>query len=160
MAARYVGKYIGKHMVSTHSHPKVAAQKTKILKMMILGFNTQPPEGGCKQAIQPSIVVKPFQHTATRRWLHVVLCYAHYAVGFQHTATRRWLRAIIKRIDITTNVSTHSHPKVAANSNAPALYQRKVSTHSHPKVAAIIVKLATNLMLKFQHTATRRWLHQ
>ena len=35
------------------------------------------------------------------------------------------------------DVSTHSHPKVAAKSYCRILDGDKVSTHSHPKVAAI-----------------------
>ena len=34
------------------------------------------------------------------------------------------------------NVSTHSHPKVAAGAVALQSIERQVSTHSHPKVAA------------------------
>ena len=37
------------------------------------------------------------------------------------------------------NVSTHSHPKVAALGRDFALHELAVSTHSHPKVAASIV---------------------
>ena len=33
--------------VSTHSHPKVAAESRESLTNDKLGFNTQPPEGGC-----------------------------------------------------------------------------------------------------------------
>ena len=34
-------------MVSTHSHPKVAAYTAKVQASDLSGFNTQPPEGGC-----------------------------------------------------------------------------------------------------------------
>ena len=34
--------------VSTHSHPKVAADKDPEMIIAVLGFNTQPPEGGCE----------------------------------------------------------------------------------------------------------------
>ena len=37
--------------VSTHSHPKVAAVNVAKVTIAINGFNTQPPEGGCKSAI-------------------------------------------------------------------------------------------------------------
>ena len=33
-----------------------------------------------------------------------------------------------------------------------------VSTHSHPKVAADFVKILRTGIKRFQHTATRRWL--
>ena len=56
--------------VSTHSHPKVAAQEQYFPLNSTWSFNTQPPEGGCFVAIV-------------------------------------YLLGVLK-------VSTHSHPKVAA----------------------------------------------
>ena len=56
--------------------------------------------------------------------------------AFQHTATRRWLLGGYLLINQTGNVSTHSHPKVAAPPDPEQLYRQLVSTHSHPKVAA------------------------
>ena len=55
---------------------------------------------------------------------------------FQHTAPRRWLRLNMDRADKSTDVSTHSHPKVAAALVVSSSYLLLVSTHSHPKVAA------------------------
>ena len=64
-------------------------------------------------------------------------CCGDQDVGlFQHTATRRWLRSINYVRNFSGNVSTHSHPKVAA-------------------FDCLIALLAQAL---FQHTATRRWL--
>ena len=99
---------------------------------------------------------------------------------FQHTATRRWLRGIVLGSLDPIIVSTHSHPKVAAALIPSILSMLKVSTHSHPKVAAnanflyyqpiqrfntqppegggIKRDLVTDVTVKFQHTATRRWL--
>ena len=57
-----------------------------------------------------------------------------------------------------TDVSTHSHPKVAALNQVILLGNVGVSTHSHPKVAAVINSLRTIRDELFQHTATRRWL--
>ena len=57
--------------VSTHSHPKVAAGITFGFCSSISGFNTQPPEGGCKIIGFAKGVKDVFQHTATRRWLLV-----------------------------------------------------------------------------------------
>ena len=101
---------------------------------------------------------------------------------FQHTATRRWLHYFKINQQSKTGVSTHSHPKVAAliffafcrpvrsfNTQPPEggciqhLIDRSgldiVSTHSHPKVAAPTNTIKNAPMTKFQHTATRRWLH-
>ena len=124
-------------LVSTHSHPKVAA--------FIIRFRLKWLR---------------FQHTATRRWLQarcsgMARCYevsthSHPKVAattvaplaepckwFQHTATRRWLHGTISIKLAPDYVSTHSHPKVAA--------LHKVNQQE--------VKL-------FQHTATRRWLQR
>ena len=54
-------------------------------------------------------------------------------------------------------VSTHSHPKVAAKTVVVSDVDNLVSTHSHPKVAAKL-KEAKDTAIMFQHTATRRWL--
>ena len=99
-----------------------------------------------------------FQHTATRRWLHFLWVGGRNLMAFQHTATRRWLHKGNNFLVFTTNVSTHSHPKVAATVACITCKRYKrfntqppeggcllnftntcficVSTHSHPKVAA------------------------
>ena len=80
-------------LVSTHSHPKVAA----------LYF------------LDAALRVSLFQHTATRRWLRQTVLYCQTTLGqFQHTATRRWLRTDFEKGAQILKVSTHSHPKVAA----------------------------------------------
>ena len=78
------------------------------------GFNTQPPEGGCKIALRISLILTVSTHS-------------HPKVAANY-------------ISITEDnflVSTHSHPKVAAPPNKKPAQWRAVSTHSHPKVAAI-----------------------
>ena len=55
-------------------------------------------------------------------------------------------------------VSTHSHPKVAACSLSITYFLSNVSTHSHPKVAASGIIMTLRYFIMFQHTATRRWL--
>ena len=57
-----------KGVVSTHSHPKVAAAHCLA-----------------------SAACELFQHTATRRWLLDVEGGDYQVIEFQHTATRRWL---------------------------------------------------------------------
>ena len=78
--------------VSTHSHPKVAAGVGRGASRHWISFNTQPPEGGCAFSMPQRIEKVRFQHTATRRWLHVDNA----------------------KSDLIVKVSTHSHPKVAA----------------------------------------------
>ena len=62
------------------------------IKLIVDGFNTQPPEGGCAEL-------------RNGLWL---------GIEFQHTATRRWLRFMTPLWGFLRGVSTHSHPKVAA----------------------------------------------
>ena len=121
--------------VSTHSHPKVAASPGRAMFLLIGSFNTQPPEGGCDRQQLGVAVSTEFQHTATRRWLQSPQLHQTHRLEFQHTATRRWLLGSIPAPNLLTIVSTHSHPKVAAN-----IAQQSTPTD------------------KFQHTATRRWL--
>ena len=121
--------------VSTHSHPKVAACCFSKLKPATWGFNTQPPEGGCVWADIFALLNKKFQHTATRRWLHYLLQF----------------------LQINLAVSTHSHPKVAAQSSAN---EANNNAFQHTATRrwlrfSFCLKLVYN---KFQHTATRRWL--
>ena len=78
---------------------------------------------------------------------------------FQHTATRRWLPSNRFPQDRRGVVSTHSHPKVAAAPCFAFLQGFVVSTHSHPKVAALFCMPQTPRLM-FQHTATRRWLRE
>jgi len=42
---------------------------------------------------------------------------------------------------VRDEVSTHSHPKVAASAQQTMLKLAGVSTHSHPKVAAIQIAI-------------------
>ena len=64
-----------------------------LVHQQVIRFNTQPPEGGCKIFIDTKVLKIMFQHTATRRWLLI----------------REFFNKKKKK------VSTHSHPKVAAN---------------------------------------------
>ena len=118
--------------VSTHSHPKVAAVRAPHF-LSGAGVSTHSHPKVAAPTSQTARLQMPFQHTATRRWLLVLL----FSKDLQQ-------------------VSTHSHPKVADNRRG-AVFQIAVSTHSHPKVAA---RLSGWWRMRegFQHTATRRWL--
>ena len=109
---------------------------TKLNKFVVLGFNTQPPEGGCSKITLFSFLKSLFQHTATRRWLPLIL------LGFSPQIS----------------VSTHSHPKVAAIS-----FHYKISFcccfNTQPPEGGCKAKVSYNTARRwFQHTATRRWL--
>ena len=76
---------------------------------------------------------------------------------FQHTATRRWLRGISVIDSIFRNVSTHSHPKVAANCAFLLNFQR-LFQHTATRRWLQIIPCVNGGLIMFQHTATRRWL--
>ena len=57
----------------------------------IIGFNTQPPEGGWDRLLMKSECCMRFQHTAARRRLDEVCCIRVDFSRFQHTAARRRL---------------------------------------------------------------------
>ena len=166
-------------------------------------FNTQPPEGGCNLELLEKIH-KPLvsTHSHPKVAASALVNLGGFLRGFQHTATRRWLPSWSSSSSITASfntqppeggcmvcvcfavlvvvVSTHSHPKVAAQTKHVDFACQNVSTHSHPKVAArycirfsrpdhcfntqppeggcIKRDLVTDVTVKFQHTATRRWL--
>ena len=107
-----------------------------ILRFHKVCFNTQPPEGGCGDQFLPILIARLFQHTATRRWLPSMRLVFSIPCRFQHTATRRWLPHTPAEQPKSVQVSTHSHPKVAALIAAGYNNCLPVSTHSHPKVAA------------------------
>ena len=145
-------------IVSTHSHPKVAAKSGDILFLSGFSFNTQPPEGGCYAHFGADGLAKLFQHTATRRWLpknngsvlffSLVSTHSHPKVAAKDTdednldavvSTHSHPKVAASQMSSHVqagDVSTHSHPKVAADYNGTYSSQRQVSTHSHPKVAA------------------------
>ena len=104
--------------------------------------------------------VGEFQHTATRRWLLVFLLVHHQSLMFQHTATRRWLPGNYNYIELRFKVSTHSHPKVAADRHNDSIRHKQFQ---HTATRRWLLYAANNITFTaeaaFQHTATRRWLH-
>ena len=170
---------VRKCVVSTHSRPKAAGQGLTATGLTCERFNTQPPEGGWRQAKAHRPTQERFQHTAARRRLgsnksiigpttrfqHTAARRRLAAVGiggtagilFQHTAARRRLALCAVRRGLPYGVSTHSRPKAAGSSlqfgNAAAV----VSTHSRPKAAGAL-RYTRGRRRGFQHTAARRRL--
>ena len=100
--------------VSTHSHPKVAADKDPEMIIAVLGFNTQPPEGGCKVKAHIFLGDYSFNTQPPEGGCQVLKTVHKSLFVFQHTATRRWLQICAAESWALVTVSTHSHPKVAA----------------------------------------------
>ena len=78
-------------LVSTHSHPKVAAPPLCISTTFFVSTHSHPKVAATASSL-PSSSLSVFQHTATRRWLPIVNLFFTQLIF----------------------VSTHSHPKVAA----------------------------------------------
>ena len=77
--------------VSTHSRAKAAAYCIRSSNLDVLGFNTQPREGGCSGHFIGYAKSLLFQHTAARRRLHGHNFTQTRVTSFQHTAARRRL---------------------------------------------------------------------
>ena len=122
-------------VVSTHSHPKVAAlrarkplktslfQHTATRRWLRRGcpalcrrgcFNTQPPEGGCSPTPSTKPCESCFNTQPPEGGCEGCAKERKTPFWFQHTATRRWLLRRAYHGIRCAAVSTHSHPKVAA----------------------------------------------
>ena len=122
------------------------------------GFNSQPPEGGCRSGSsgkKPSMRFQLtaarrrlppkngqgfgyllFQLTAARRRLPRATRHSVTSSKFQLTAARRRLRTAGSKFPVFGEVSTHSRPKAAAFLHCVKQGTHQVSTHSRPKAAA------------------------
>ena len=113
-------------LVSTHSHPKVAASLPILNVLYPHSFNTQPPEGGC-----------------------LLFCVGIYLMTCFNTQPPEGGCLFGLSITPLQIVSTHSHPKVAAFCLRWSFFSATVSTHSHPKVAASKFRLTIFALLSF-----------
>ena len=135
MAAKAYAKLTPQQIVSTHSHPKVAAHELDVIHHK-----------------------KLFQHTATRRWL-LVARRTDNQQPFVSTHSHPKVAAYcLPAKGKPSAVSTHSHPKVAA-------FIAKVGKKTQPKFQHTATRRWLHLtalcflsLPMFQHTATRRWL--
>ena len=144
--------------VSTHSRPKAAgyamyqgAEESRVFQHTAarrrlpkrttalhprLGFNTQPPEGGCpwfKLAMHDDGM---FQHTAARRRLSRLLPLTCALAMFQHTAARRRLVNLV--VFLTPVICFNTQPPEGGWRLQNELIDPLiVSTHSRPKAAGL-----------------------
>ena len=136
VAASTNGRDLTLSWVSTHSHPKVAAPLLRGLFVGGVSFNTQPPEGGCRPRQSGCRLGGCFNTQPPEGGCRAGRSRYQINHEFQHTATRRWLHLSELQFQAWADVSTHSHPKVAAAGGGGVRRRAAVSTHSHPKVAA------------------------
>ena len=123
--------------VSTHSHPKVAAQ-TKPGEDLYEDVSTHSHPKVAALLNRPHAGGIAFQHTATRRWLPSFTSSRYFSANVSTHSHPKVAAFFHQCRSVTANVSTHSHPKVAAGFFISIITTIKVSTHSHPKVAAIV----------------------
>ena len=121
--------------VSTHSHPKVAARVGASVGQAINGFNTQPPEGGCRCRNKTWLWLCGFNTQPPEGGCRINGKWPIKFSRFQHTATRRWLRFF-----------TGYAFDIGCFNTQP------------PEGGCSIIAIKRSYYHKFQHTATRRWL--
>ena len=116
----------GANVVSTH---------TAAYPRQPVGFNTQPPEGGCSYNAIPTLSNLWFQHTAARRRLHQSSIKRSQFKRFQHTAARRRLQAAQALVGGIVGFNTQPPEGGCLMFFCLSAYT-VVSTHSRPKAAA------------------------
>ena len=144
--------------VSTHSHPKVAAnwqsyqaleqfsfntqppeggcQNDRTFAAHTIGFNTQPPEGGCKQNLKNENTFRCFNTQPPEGGCSIEPVAKSAVAAFQHTATRRWLQSKAGK-EFEAILFQHTATRRWLHLiSLLTLFFHSVSTHSHPKVAA------------------------
>ena len=130
------------------------------MRMILIGFQHTAARRQLLSINHVKLLELWFQHTAARRWLHFTLIQIFDNVMFQHTATRRWLPGNYNYIELRFKVSTHSHPKVAADRHNDSIRHKQFQ---HTATRRWLLYAANNITFTaeaaFQHTATRRWLH-
>ena len=82
------------------------------------------------------------------------------SVEFQHTAARRRLRSFFLPLYLKHQVSTHSHPKVAASPSSIYSSQSASFNTQPPEGGCDFSCFSFYINDLFQHTATRRWLQR
>ena len=150
-------KWASLKRVSTHSRPKAAGLLAILLKMLIVSFNTQPPEGGwyfpryglnqpyCFNTQPPEggwvsqvtgiSVYKLFQHTAARRRLGSPSASSRIPRKFQHTAARRRLVYSNRAYQYHRACFNTQPPEGGWRKRTAKHSTQRVSTHSRPKAA-------------------------
>ena len=99
-----------------------------------------------------------FQHTATRRWLHIQKRTIGVSLMFQHTATRRWLLRVL--LVQTCIYSFNTQPPEGGCSRVyPKSQLHRYGFNTQPPEGGCLnIRYRLTGFGLFQHTATRRWL--
>ena len=91
-AAGSLGEFAKDILVSTHSRPKAAAYFGTRCCCSEHSFNTQPPEGGCRQDHPPlKLTIEVSTHSRPKAAAYSAVAETYNTLVFQHTAARRRL---------------------------------------------------------------------
>ena len=130
----------------------------KRIIVLLSGFNSQPPEGGCALSEASDRCEWLFQLTAARRRLPMTLASSASAPAFQLTAARRRLRQHAVNDPNSRYVSTHSRPKAAARKENCASNWYCSFNSQPPEGGCWPAPQDYTSSAKFQLTAARRRL--
>ncbi len=122
-------------MVSTHSHPKVAAftHITTICRLEVSTHSHPKVAALSRLAISGEHLVSTHSHPKVAARTDQLADFPHL---FQHTATRRWLPATLLIVRAIACGFNTQPPEGGCQKIVDTFFARQVSTHSHPKVAA------------------------
>ena len=125
--------------VSTHSRPKAAGYFPKSDSGALIGFNTQPPEGGWKAGYEEFAKKMVSTHSRPKAAGNVQITKQHYMDSFNTQPPEGgWKNS--QRDENHQRVSTHSRPKAAGKIFGFHDKMVEVSTHSRPKAAGASLK--------------------
>ena len=127
-------------IVSTHSHPKVAADVLYCLTHSINSFNTQPPEGGCgcRQTFREIFKgVSTHSHPKVATFSFVKTGKPHFCFNTQPPEGGCKTRRTTSKSPFSFNTQPPEGGCLVPS--ICFLYILGVSTHSHPKVAACAI---------------------
>ena len=121
-----------------HTATRRWLQHSTVLFTRLSCFNTQPPEGGCRQIRRFSFRWKNgFNTQPPEGGCYRSIVVIFFAARFNTQPPEGGCDGIGELDIVAMWVSTHSHPKVAAQGLLHLPGDIIVSTHSHPKVAAL-----------------------
>ena len=123
---------------------------------LTVGFNTQPPEGGCRPVGKLFAVASSFNTQPPEGGCLKILRKAKPHLSF-NTQPPEGGCFILAFAHSFSQVSTHSHPKVAAYQDRKLLRLIQFQ-HTATRRWLLIRYPVRGIGLMFQHTATRRWL--
>ena len=131
---------VNRPQVSTRSRPKAAGLQHRCFVLLLMCFNTQPPEGGWFRLTRLKIYIRSFNTQPPEGGWHLSRTHTYIEEKFQHAAARRRLGRYLPMPKKWTTVSTRSRPKAAGRHYRECRRVEVVSTRSRPKAAGASLK--------------------